>query len=132
MATEYLSTSELETAQIAAAMAEQWKAGDLIVLVGPLGAGKTTFVRAVLRALGWNGPVRSPTYNLMQTFPTAPPVAHIDLYRISESEDLGIDELLPDHLTFVEWPGKRFDAYNRWLVQFEIVGTCRRISITKL
>lgn len=126
-----LCTSEEETAALASELATLWKAGDLVLLQGPLGVGKTTFVRAVLRALGWNGAVRSPTYNIMQIFPTEIPVLHVDLYRICETEDLGMDELMPTHLTIVEWPGDRFNSLVAWRVQMAFEGESRRIRVSK-
>lgn len=131
MTFEHLSHSEGDTAALASELAVRWKAGDLVLLEGPLGAGKTTFVRSVLRALGWDGAVRSPTYNIMQTFPTAPPVLHVDLYRISEAEDLGLEELLPANLTFVEWPGERFHSLAAWRIDIAFEGDARRIRVSQ-
>jgi len=81
----------------------------LVSLSGPLGSGKTTLVRAWLRALGVTGPVRSPTYTLVEHYPLARfNVHHLDLYRLGdplELEDLGFrDWLTPDTVLLVEWP----------------------------
>lgn len=81
----------------------------VIYLEGDLGAGKTTLARALLRQLGVIGPVRSPTYTLIERYPTPQgEVAHIDLYRIADPEELsylGLDDLAASvRLWLVEWP----------------------------
>jgi tRNA threonylcarbamoyladenosine biosynthesis protein TsaE len=86
--------------------------GDVVFLEGPLGAGKTFFVRAACRALGvpHREPVQSPTFALLHVHEGRVPVVHADLYRLahaSELDELGLVEALPDSVTFVEW-GLRF------------------------
>lgn len=83
--------------------------GGLVTLEGPLGAGKTTLVRAFLRALGHEGAVRSPTYTLLEPYEVGGcPIVHLDLYRLAEPEELeelGLrDYLHPGTWLFVEWP----------------------------
>jgi tRNA threonylcarbamoyladenosine biosynthesis protein TsaE len=91
---------------LGASLGRQWPAGTLVLLEGELGAGKTTFVRGVLEGLGHVGAVRSPTFNLIQTYATIPPVMHADLYRLSSALGLGIEEYLDDHLCLIEWPDR--------------------------
>jgi tRNA threonylcarbamoyladenosine biosynthesis protein TsaE len=81
----------------------------IVTLSGELGAGKSTFARGVLRALGVTGPIKSPSYTLLETYPLASvTVVHLDLYRLkdpSELEYLGLaDYHRPGHLWLVEWP----------------------------
>ena len=83
----------------------------LIYLQGELGAGKTTLVRGYLRALGYEGPVKSPTYTLIEPYDfESLQVLHIDLYRIEEIEELqflGLEELIEStDIQMVEWPLK--------------------------
>jgi tRNA threonylcarbamoyladenosine biosynthesis protein TsaE len=83
----------------------QLQLGDLLSLSGPLGAGKTTLVRGMLAGIGFDGPVRSPTYNLMVPYETEPPVLHADLYRLGERQvrETGIEDYLDSHICVVEW-----------------------------
>ena len=97
------------TTRLAAALAPHLAGGDLLVLSGELGAGKTFFVRALCRALGLpeRVPVTSPTFALIVEHDTRPPMAHADLYRLSkaaEVHDLGLDHQRDDgRLVVVEW-----------------------------
>jgi tRNA threonylcarbamoyladenosine biosynthesis protein TsaE len=89
--------------------------GGVVFLHGPLGAGKTTLVRGLLRALGVTGAVRSPTYTLVEPYDTkGARVLHVDLYRLADSselESLGIREMLDgDTLLLVEWPERAPNA----------------------
>lgn len=87
----------------------------VIHLTGDLGAGKTTLVRGLLRALGVQGLVRSPTYTLVEPYEVAKgTVVHIDLYRLQsprEFETLGLEDYLrPRHALLIEWPQRGGDA----------------------
>lgn len=91
-------------------LAEELRPGDVVLVEGELGAGKTTFVRGACRTLGVQGPVTSPTFTIGQRYPArrVPAVAHLDLYRLSslagEDPDLLADYVGPDTVAFVEWP----------------------------
>jgi tRNA threonylcarbamoyladenosine biosynthesis protein TsaE len=102
-----VTTSADETRELAASVARVARPGDLIVLVGGLGAGKTCFVQGFARAMGVDEPVTSPTFALVHNYSGRVPVLHADLYRlVSEHEvlDLGLDEALADGaIALVEW-----------------------------
>jgi tRNA threonylcarbamoyladenosine biosynthesis protein TsaE len=83
-----------------------------LLLTGPLGAGKTAFVRGLARGLGVEGAVQSPTFQLLRLHSGRLPLAHVDLYRLerpAELRDLGLEELLEDHVVAIEW-GDRLPA----------------------
>ena len=97
-----------QTEALAAELAAGLAAGDVVLVEGELGAGKTTFVRGACRALGVDGVVTSPTFTIGQRYPAKVPVSHLDLYRVTdlnrEDPDLLADYIGPDRIAFVEWP----------------------------
>ncbi len=100
---------EAATARLAQRLAPALASGGVVYLEGDLGSGKTTFARALLRALGASARVKSPTYSLVECYELpALTVWHLDLYRIAdpgELEWLGLDALdAPASLTLIEWP----------------------------
>ena len=100
--------TDAATRAAGAALAPLLKPGDVILLDGPLGAGKTTLVRGLLEALGHDGEVPSPSFAIVQPYDDlALPLWHVDLYRIShpsELAELGLDTVLGDGVLVVEWP----------------------------
>ena len=101
--------SAAETEALGARIAERLRPGDVVVLSGDLGTGKTTLVRGACRALGFTGPVTSPTFTIGQLYEGGRlSVCHLDLYRLQTLEDedpaLLDDYLGPDGVAFVEWP----------------------------
>lgn len=104
----YLHADNIDdTATIARIIAGYLRTGDVVVLAGEMGSGKTAFVKSAAVALGVTEPVTSPTFNLVHTYAgDAIAVHHVDLYRLSrtdEIEDLAIDELARSGVVFVEW-----------------------------
>jgi tRNA threonylcarbamoyladenosine biosynthesis protein TsaE len=98
------STPE-ETEAAGARLAESLAAGDVVLVSGELGTGKTTFVRGACRALGVTAPVTSPTFTIGQVYAGAPDVAHLDLFRLEHREPGLLDDYLtPDRIGFLEWP----------------------------
>ena len=105
----------LETAAdveaLGAGIAAVLKIGDVILLEGGLGAGKTTLARGLLRGLGLAGEAPSPTFAILQGYEPPDlrlPVGHVDLYRLesaAELEELGLDDWLAEGALIVEWPG---------------------------
>lgn len=93
--------------QLGRELGERLAAGDLLVLTGPLGAGKTTFTRGLAAALGVRGPVQSPTFVIARTHPSltdGPPLVHVDAYRLGSAAELDDLDLDLDHsVVVVEW-----------------------------
>ena len=111
---------EAATRALGATLASELKAGDVLLISGVLGAGKTTLVRGLLEALGHAEPVRSPTFNLIQVFETDPPVMHADLFRVKSHIGIGIEDYLETHLCLIEWPDRAkglVDPTHSWCVE---------------
>lgn len=107
-----LTFSTDHTKQIAADFAKTLKGGEIIFLEGALGSGKTTFVQGVVKALGYDGPVCSPTFAIINIYPisheTIKKIIHVDLYRIKNSSELralALEELVcSEAVVLIEWP----------------------------
>jgi tRNA threonylcarbamoyladenosine biosynthesis protein TsaE len=96
------------TEEVAAGLAGELAPGEVVLVSGEVGAGKTTFVRGACRALGVTDRVTSPSFTIGQLYAGRVPVSHIDLFRVESlaGEDPGLLEeyLAPDTISFVEWP----------------------------
>jgi tRNA threonylcarbamoyladenosine biosynthesis protein TsaE len=142
-----LETSAAEETEAAGEeLGRRLRRGDLVLLKGELGAGKTTFVRGVARGTGSTSAVASPTFQLVRIYPGRQQLAHVDLYRLEKGDDLsdlGLDELLDSGAVVVEW-GERLasplvgrsgeagvGATEFALIEFEHLGGDRRLIRTK-
>ncbi len=132
------TASAAQTEALAATLARTLRAGDVVLVSGEMGAGKTTFVRGACRALGVRGPVTSPTFTIARRYEDGrTPVSHLDLFRLAggglaaEEPELLDDELGPDRIAFVEWPeaGGALPAGARVVarVRLEHLGGDRRL-----
>ncbi len=127
------TTSPEETEAAGEALGRRLRKGDLVLLEGELGAGKTTFVRGIARGTGSTAPVASPTFQLVRIYPGRLQLAHVDLYRIenkSELGELGLDELADDGAVVVEW-GDRMEVPDAALIEIQHLGGDRRLIRTK-
>jgi tRNA threonylcarbamoyladenosine biosynthesis protein TsaE len=103
---ERVTNTPAETEAAGEELGRRLRAGDVVLLSGELGAGKTTFVRGVARGAGSEAPVASPTFQLVRVYPGRTQLAHVDLYRVekpSELADLGLEELADQGAVAVEW-----------------------------
>ena len=128
------SSSEGETEAAGRELARALQAGDVVLIDGPLGAGKTAFVRGLAEGAGADPEdVSSPTFTILQQYAGSPVVYHADLYRLTppEVEDLGLEETGLDGILAVEWPD-RWPARPRDACRVQIEdlgGDQRRITI---
>jgi tRNA threonylcarbamoyladenosine biosynthesis protein TsaE len=129
------TASAAETAALGARLAAELDPGDVVLIKGELGAGKTTFVRGACGALGVTAPVTSPTFTIGQRYHGSVDISHVDLYRVEalDQEDpaLLVDYLRPDAVTFVEWPPADERALSEltrvtWRVELHHAGGDRR------
>ena len=131
----YLNSSE-ETEQIGAELFMSLPTKCLVFLQGDLGAGKTTLVRGFLRAAGYKGAVKSPTYTLVEEYTVGSrKIFHFDLYRVVDHEELewiGIrDYFDQDSICFIEWPdrGKGFLPESDRVIILKTQGLGRSLNI---
>ena len=125
------SNSPKITESIGFDFAKKIKSGDIITIEGEIGAGKTTFIKGVLKGLGYNGTVNSPTYTLINEYQANNKVIHIDCYReqnINRWVDIGIiDYLNNENIVIIEWPqyikkilpNETIDIYIDHIKEFE-------------
>jgi tRNA threonylcarbamoyladenosine biosynthesis protein TsaE len=111
------SGSPGDTEAVGARIAAGLGPGDVVLVSGELGSGKTTLIRGACRALGVEGPVTSPTFTIGRRYRGRLPVSHLDLFRLRtlQGEDPGLidDYLTSDAVAFVEWPAAAEPALER-------------------
>ncbi|MFV0134173.1 tRNA (adenosine(37)-N6)-threonylcarbamoyltransferase complex ATPase subunit type 1 TsaE [Streptomyces sp. HMX87] len=124
---EITVTSPDQMRELGRRLAELLRAGDLVMLTGELGAGKTTLTRGLGEGLGVRGAVTSPTFVIARVHPSlgdGPPLVHVDAYRLSggldEMEDLDLDVSLPESVIVVEWGEGRFEELTEDRLQLVI------------
>ncbi|MFC4736544.1 tRNA (adenosine(37)-N6)-threonylcarbamoyltransferase complex ATPase subunit type 1 TsaE [Bacillus daqingensis] len=137
MKKQWHSASEEETKVAAESLAAFLKPGDLITLSGDLGAGKTTFTKALGAAFGVTELINSPTFTIMKEYEGRHPFYHMDAYRLEDSmEELGLDDYLDQGVLLVEWPEMiddmlpeerlqltiRYDGYSERTITAEAFG----------
>jgi tRNA threonylcarbamoyladenosine biosynthesis protein TsaE len=129
-------TSAQELEDFAQALAASLEPGQVLILDGVMGAGKTTLTKGLARGLGFTGEVTSPTYTYIHEYPTPKgTLAHIDAYRLEPKSQLwqmGLDELLErSRLTVIEWGLDFVDQLERpILVRLEVLSVGRRVTVT--
>jgi tRNA threonylcarbamoyladenosine biosynthesis protein TsaE len=129
---EEITNSPAETERAGMLLGERLEPGDVVLLTGELGAGKTTFVRGVAKGAGSSADVASPTFQLVRIYPGRLQLAHVDLYRVessSELRDLGLEELAEQGAVVVEW-GDRLEADGAAHIEIEHLGGDRRLIRT--
>lgn len=128
---DFISHSPEQTQRLGARLGELLSPGDVILLEGGLGAGKTVFAQGVAMGLGIEEPVTSPTFTLIHEYQGRVPLYHVDLYRIGgavEAADLGLEDYLyGDGITLIEWPERAAGILPRAY----IVVALRPVSETK-
>jgi tRNA threonylcarbamoyladenosine biosynthesis protein TsaE len=127
-----ISNSPADTERDGMLLGERLRAGDVVLLTGELGAGKTTFVRGVAQGTGSSAPVASPTFQLVRIYPGRVQLSHVDLYRVENSaelRDLGLEELTAQGAVVVEW-GERLEVDGAAQIHIEHLGGDRRLIRT--
>jgi len=125
---EDVTSSPAETERLGMLLGERLRRGDIVLLKGELGAGKTTFVRGVAQGAGSTADVASPTFQLVRVYQGRVQLAHVDLYRVesgAELRDLGLDELADRGAVVVEW-GDRVQVDGAAEIEIEHLGGDRR------
>ena len=137
---DYATASPEETQKVAAEFAKRLSGGDILALEGDLGGGKTTFVQGLVKALGYGGPVTSPTFTIMNLYPLPDhprnihQICHVDFYRLKNTEDLthvGIMDYLgdPKTLMVIEWAQRAAEVLppSTQHIRFQFVNIDERV-----
>lgn len=113
---KYITHSYNETYKLAGEFVKTLKANDVVLLYGDLGAGKTCFTNGMLYGLGFSEGGSSPTFTIVNQYPSNPKINHFDLYRIADEDelyDIGFSEYLTDgSINIIEWPQKAFSLLD--------------------
>ena len=131
---QIISKNEAETIQIAKAIAPCFQLGDVLILDGDLGSGKTQFVKGFAEAFGSSDPVTSPTFTLAQ-FYNSPngTLLHIDTYRMSgiaEFRDTGLSDFFSESIVLIEWGAKVMSDFEAYIhIQFEHVAADKNVRL---
>lgn len=135
---KFISTDEDKTRDIGKQLAEKLVSGDVVVMKGALGVGKSVFVRGVIEQLGVTDVIPSPTFTIVNEYMGKFKIFHFDLYRINDPFELyetGFEEYIySDGITFIEWPEKAGELLPEqyYCVEIEITeDDNRQITITK-
>jgi tRNA threonylcarbamoyladenosine biosynthesis protein TsaE len=133
----YYSRSSLDTEKLGLSLGRMLKGGEVILLVGELGSGKTVLVKGIARGLDIKENIVSPTFIIIKNYDMGRlRLNHIDLYRIGSLDGLGIEEYLDDHeaVTVIEWGEKIKDSIEEYLlIEFEILDdNSRKIIFTPM
>ncbi len=113
------------------------RAGDLLILTGGLGAGKTTLTQGIARGLGVRGPITSPTFVISRTHPSlvaGPPLVHVDAYRlngVAELDDIDLDTDLQSAVTVVEWGGGIAESLSEQRLELQLCGDGARTVVLR-
>jgi tRNA threonylcarbamoyladenosine biosynthesis protein TsaE len=131
---------EAATTRLGQAIAPLLAPGEAVLLEGPLGMGKSTLARGLIRALaGPDEDVPSPTFTLVQFYETEPPIAHFDLYRLErpeEAREIGLDEAMDVGAVVIEWPRRlggdlaRFLGPDRLMISLSEAGDGRDATVS--
>lgn len=131
---QFLADPE-ETQAIGSEFARHLLPGDVVLLHGELGAGKTTFVRGTLLALGHKGAVRSPSFPILLVYELEHRVVHADLYRVGSSQGTGLEDEIGEAICLIEWSDRLEPSLLRglrvWEVRLTVQGEGRQITIEK-
>ena len=134
------SRSAAGTREIGAALGRLLRGGEVLVLTGPFGAGKTVFAQGIADGLGIDDHLTSPSFTLANSYPSeagGPGIHHLDLYRVSSIEEaltFGLEEYFEDDaVTLIEWPGDVGSALGEEAIQVELAieeADTRRIAVS--